>query len=148
MTKQKLANSELISSITVVLSDTTSTPQEIATRVLETIQGNSKAFYSKPNELALFSAPARVLIVLAEQPDITQRALSIYLGISEAAVQKSVKILIDNGLVAKTKVKGRNVYKINEKMLLEHSDIAHVLNAVKCAKKAVAQAEEAENSPF
>jgi hypothetical protein len=98
MTKQKLANSELISSIAVVLSDTTSSPQEIATRVLEAIQGNSKAFYSKPDELALFTAPARVLIVLTEQPDITQRALSIYLGISEAAVQKSVKILIDNGL--------------------------------------------------
>ena len=151
MTKQKLANSELISSIAVVLSDTTSSPQEIATRVLEAIQGNSKAFYSKPDELALFTAPARVLIVLTEQPDITQRALSIYLGISEAAVQKSVKILIDNGLVAKTKVKGRNVYKINEKMLLEHSDIGHVLNAIKCAKKAPVRVEEVtedDGSPF
>jgi predicted transcriptional regulator len=148
MAKQKLANSELISSIRVVLSDTTSTPEEIATRVLETIQGNSKAFYAKQDELALFNAPARILISLAEQPDITQRALSIYLGISEAAVQKSVKILIDNGLLAKTKVKGRNVYKIDEKKLLGHSDIAHVLNAIKCAKKVIAQEEAVEESPF
>jgi len=148
MNKRKLADNELISSLAVVISDKTSSAHEIATRVLKTIQTNSKAFYGKPEELSLLNAPARVLIVLTEQPEMTQRALSIYLGISEAAVQKSIKILIDNGLLAKTKVKGRNVYKIDEKRLVNHSDIIHVLNAIKTAEKAIKQGDEESSDPF
>lgn len=144
MSKKKTANKELLSSIEVVLSDTTSTPQEIAKRLLETLEGNSAVFYGRKDELSLFSGPARVLIVLTEQPDITPRAMAIYLGVSEAAVHKSLKILIDNGLVAKTKVKGRNVHKIVPKMLLEHSDITHVLNAIKTAERQIKE----EESPF
>jgi predicted HTH transcriptional regulator len=144
MSKKKTANKELLSSIEVVLSDTTSTPQEIAKRVLETLEGNSAVFYARKGELSLLTGPARVLIVLTEQPDITQRAMAIYLGISEAAVQKSLKILIDNGLVAKTKVKGRNVHKIIPKTLLNHSDINHVTSAVRAAERQ----EKEENLPF
>lgn len=140
MNKKKTANKELLSSIEILLS-TDLTPEEMAKRVLETLEGNPALFYARKDELSLLTGPARVLIVLAEQPDITQRAMAIYLGVSEAAVHKALKILIDNGLVAKTKVKGRNVYTIVEKALLEHSDIAHVLNAVVFAKLLQKEAE-------
>lgn len=144
MSKKKNANKELLSSLEVVLSAINSTPEELAKKVLETLEGNSAVFYGRKDELSLFSGPARVLVVLTEQPDITPRATAIYLGISEAAVHKSLKILLDNGLIAKTKVKGRNVHKIVPKTLLEHSDIMHALNAIKTAERLLRE----EESPF
>jgi predicted transcriptional regulator len=63
------------------------------------------------------------------------RALAIYLGVSEAAVLKSLKMLLDNNLIAKTKVNGKNNYSIVKESFEKHSDITHLLAAASTIEK-------------
>jgi len=80
-------------------------------------------YYSSPDELSLLSAAGRVLVALAETPDSTQRSLAVFLGVSEGAIRKSVDQLVAAGVVAKTKVKGRNMLVIVPERLAQLSDI-------------------------
>jgi predicted transcriptional regulator len=76
-----------------------------------------------------------MLVTLIQEPTMTQRALSIYLGISEAAVQKTIKSLASTGLVAKTKVKGRNHYSVNVSQFLELPDIVMLSRVIGVAQE-------------
>ena len=67
---------------------------------------------------------------MLEDPEITQRALSVYLGVTESNIHKAVKTLVDSELIAKTKVKGRNKYQINKNRALEHPDISRLIYAL------------------
>ena len=106
------------------------TPEQISAEVLQAITGKL-AHYSSGDEISILSAPARMLITLIDEPYMTQRALSIYLGISEAAVQKTIKSLIQQGLVAKTKYAGRNSYQVDTEKFLQLNDIRHLQRALR-----------------
>ena len=112
--------------------------------VLRTLSQQKMISYAPTGELSLLTTHGRTLVAIMEDPGITLRALAVYLGVSESNAQKSVKALLDMGLIAKTKVKGRNVHKIIPKTLLNHSDINHVTSAVRAAERQ----EKEENLPF
>lgn len=61
-----------------------------------------------------------------EDPTMTQRAISVYLGCSESLVEKTLKTLTTAGLVTKTKVNHKNVYNVNRQAVETHSDIRHL----------------------
>mgnify|MGYP006279295349 CR=1 FL=1 len=103
---------------------------DIAGNLARAIASSHMMFYAKEGEISLLTAPARVLITLILQPGMTRRAISIYLGVTEAAIQKSINTLMKYGLIAKTKVGSKNFYDINTKMLLETSDISHIVSAL------------------
>jgi hypothetical protein len=126
----KKANSKLTTPIELILRNSHNLPpEELAQKIAETLSGGSSIYYSPKNGVSLLTAPARVLVTIIEEPNITIRALSIYLGISEAAVLKSLKLLLDKGLIAKTKVNGKNNYSIVKESFENNSDIIHIIRA-------------------
>jgi hypothetical protein len=116
---------------------------EIAKNIARAIESSYAMFYSKEGEISLLTAPARVLITLILQPGMTRRAISLYLGLTEAAIQKSLVTLMEHGLIAKTKVGSKNIYEINSKMLFELSDIHHILSAISLLRQ-----ESSSQDPF
>lgn len=104
-------------------------PEELARRIVNAVANTSGISYKPSNQISLLTAPAKILITIIREPKITIRALAIYIGISEAAVIKSLKMLLSNNLIAKTKVKGKNNYTVVKESFENHSDIIHLLNA-------------------
>jgi len=97
--------------------------RELTAAVMQELDKHRLLYYSSPDELSLLSAAGRVLVALAETPDSTQRSLAVFLGVSEGAIRKSVDQLVAAGVVAKTKVKGRNMLVIVPERLAQLSDI-------------------------
>jgi predicted transcriptional regulator len=141
------ANSQLVTPIELILKDGKNLPpEELARRILETVSSTSGIYYSADKEISLLTAPARVLVTIIQEPNITVRALSIYLGISEAAVLKSLRLLLDNNLIAKTKVKGKNNYSVVKESFEKHSDIIHAIRAI--AKVSSVAQLKPDDEPF
>jgi len=91
--------------------------------------------YHKDNEINLLSTHGRVLVAIMQDPTLTQRAISVYLGCSETLVDKSVKLLADKGLITKTKLNRQNVYRLNSNLIDSHSDIRHFRDAISLLEK-------------
>jgi DNA-binding transcriptional regulator GbsR (MarR family) len=124
------ANRELFTPIELLIKESSHLgPEELAKRIVNAVSNTPGISYGNNEEISLLTAPARVLITIAQQPNITIRALAIYLGLSEAAVLKSLKMLLDNNLIAKTKVNGKNNYSVVKESFEKHSDITHLLAA-------------------
>jgi len=97
--------------------------RRLAETVMKQLEKHRLIYYSSPDEITLLSAAGRLLVALAETPDATQRSLAVFLGVSEGAIRKSVDQLVAAGLVAKTKVKNRNLLVIVPARVAETSDI-------------------------
>ena len=128
-----------------------SSSSDVVETVLKTLSSQRMIMYSSKDEISLITPAGRVLVAMLEDPEITQRALSVYLGVTESNIHKAVKTLVDSGLIAKTKVKGRNKYQIDKKRALEHPDIRRLVDALHAQRmlepqKASAITEEEE--PF
>jgi predicted transcriptional regulator len=91
--------------------------------------------YHRDSDVNLLSTAGRVLIAIIEDPTMTLRAISVYLDLSETMIDKTVKYLIEGGLITKTKANRRNVYKLNKKPIKEQQDIQHILAALKTLDK-------------
>jgi DNA-binding MarR family transcriptional regulator len=114
---------------------------------LRTLDQQKMISYSSPDEISILSPAGRVLVAIMEDPSITQRALSVYLGVTESNVQKAIRILVNSGLVKKTKVRGRNIYSVSEKAL-SHSDICRFFDGIQKTRNIINQDVEPESSPF
>tara|TARA_Y100000310_G_scaffold178538_1_gene178497 strand:+ start:553 stop:1029 length:477 start_codon:yes stop_codon:yes gene_type:complete len=87
--------------------------------------------YHQGEPVDLISSIGRVLVALIEDPTLTRRAVSVYLGCSEGLVDKKIKTLVESGLITKTKINRRNVYQVNLESVLNHSDIQHLRDALR-----------------
>ena len=121
----KMALAEAISSV----SDGSS--EEVLEKVLSTLDKQKLLRYHNEDSVNLLSTAGKVLIAIMEDPTMTLRAISVYLDISETMVDKSVKALIEDGLISKTKVQRQNIYKINFEALKKHQDISHMYEVMK-----------------
>ena len=130
-------------------SDTDEDAVEAVMRALD----KQKVFrYHNDDVISLLSTAGRVLVVLSEDPKLTQRAISVYLDLSETMIDKTVKTLIASGLITKTKVNRQNIYKVNEEEVLKHPDIRKFFDAIsalgKPAKKESVAPKQKEDEPF
>ena len=82
------------------------------------------------------STSGKVLVSLIEDSTMTIRAIATYLGLSETMIDKTVKSLMNAGLVTKTKVNRQNVYKVHQELVMKHPDIQHLLGAINLPNKA------------
>ena len=130
-------------------SDTDGEAVEAVMRALD----KQKVFrYHNDDVISLLSTAGRVLVVLSEDPKLTQRAISVYLDLSETMIDKTVKTLIASGLITKTKVNRQNIYKVNEEEVLKHPDIHKFFDAIsalrKPIKKETSAPKQKEDEPF
>ena len=100
-----------------------SNDEELIRKVISSLDSHRIVSYSLPNELSLFSTSGRILFSIIMEPTMTQRALAVYLGISETMVEKTVKTLTEQGLITKTKVNRKNVYSFNTNVMGKNPDI-------------------------
>ena len=106
----------------------------LAEKVLEALDKQRVFRYHNDGEVSLLSTAGRVLISLMEDQSMTQRAISVYLDLSETMIDKTIKSLVNSGLITKTKVNRQNVYKIHNELVLKHPDIQHLLGAINTPK--------------
>ena len=97
--------------------------KELIDQILQSLDENRIIHYSEDGEVSVISTPGRILFTLILDPYMTQRAIAVYLGISETMVEKTIKTLVNKGLVTKTKVNRKNVYRFNKDLLLKNADI-------------------------
>jgi len=103
-----------------------SLPVEMVDQVLKTLDKQKVFRYHNEDDINLVSTNGRVLIALLEDSTMTQRALSVYLGLSETMIDKTLKTLMGKGLVTKTKIQRQNTYEVNIEKLKIHPDIHHL----------------------
>lgn len=99
--------------------------------ILKTLDKQKLFRYHRDSDVNLLSTAGRVLVAIIEDPTMTLRAISVYLDLSETMIDKTVKYLIEGGLITKTKANRRNVYKLNKKLIKEQQDIQHILAAIR-----------------
>jgi len=116
--------------------------EDLISSILQTLDKQKLFRYHNENTVSLLSTPGRVLVALIEDNSITQRALSNYLNISETMIDKTIKSLIDKGLVTKTKLNRKNVYRISVENVISHPDIQHLLGAINTMKQGDSVGEE------
>ena len=97
--------------------------RDLVEQVFKSLDENRIIYYSEEGEVSLLSTSGKILFTLILDPFMTQRAIAVYLGISETMVEKTIKTLVDKGLVTKTKVNRKNVYRFNKDLLLKNADI-------------------------
>ena len=97
--------------------------------ILQVATAKDSMYYETGNDskVKLLTTTGRILVTLNEHPEITQRALAVYIDVSEGVVTNIIKDLIDNGLVTKTKVRRQNHYSLNISEVKKHADIRHLL---------------------
>lgn len=104
--------------------------ETIADEILRLLDRERLTVYASKNHIPLMNSHGRVLIAILEDPGITQRALSQYIGVSESNINNSVKLLLKNNLITKTKSKNKNTYYFNYKEGLQHPDISRMLDTM------------------
>jgi ribosomal protein S25 len=123
--------------------------KELLKKIAKSLEDNRVISYSEPGELSLFSTTGRVLYTIMLEPTITQRALAVYLGISETMVEKTMKTLAEQGVITKTKVNRKNVYTFDINLIAKNPDIQRVpeiMNAILLMWKRSQQVDE--EAPF
>jgi predicted transcriptional regulator len=111
-------------------------------KVMQALDNKKILRYHKEHEVNLLSTAGRVLVAIIEDPTMTIRAISVYLDLSETMIDKTVKQLINAGLITKTKVNRQNIYRCSEKSILEQPDIQNFLRAISM----LSRQEQTENT--
>lgn len=104
--------------------------EQILDAVLRTLDQQRLIHYARKNQVQLLNQHGRVLIAILEDPGITQRALSVYLSTSESNINNSIKLLLKNNIITKTKVSNKNTYAFNLQEGLSHPDISRFLDTL------------------
>jgi hypothetical protein len=96
---------------------------DVAEAVLRALDEQRIIAYTPRDALAILTPAGRVLVIVAENPHVTLREISVALGVTEANVAKSVGKLVASNVIARTKVNGRNTYRVNLDVLESHPDL-------------------------
>jgi predicted transcriptional regulator len=107
-----------------------SNSEDLVDVVMSTLDKQKLFRYHADGEISLISTAGRVLIALIEDPTTTQRALSVYLNLSETMIDKTIKSLISRGLITKTKINRQNIYKVDINQVKTLNEIESVINLI------------------
>jgi predicted HTH transcriptional regulator len=103
--------------------------------IMSTLDKQKLLRYHNDDSISLLSTPGRVIVAILEDPTMTQRALSIYLDLSETMIDRTIKSLAQNGIVTKTNHTRKNFYKVNIEALKNNNDIQHFFGIIDYLKK-------------
>jgi len=111
--------------------------EHLVKEILSNITAKESLKYESENssDVKILTTTGRVLVTLSEYPEITQRALAVYIDVSEGVVTNIIKDLIDNKLITKTKVRRQNHYSLNVSEVEKHADIRHLVGMIASTKK-------------
>lgn len=123
----------LISRIEYEISVGDLNAEQVAEVVLNTLNDYGIIQYAPKGTLPLLAAAGRVLVCIVANPDATLRELGMTLGVSESTVAKQVAQLVDANLIARTKVKGRNTYRLIAENAVLHADLKRFADTVQKA---------------
>ena len=98
--------------------------------VMEALDKKKVFRYHTEDTVDLLSTAGKVLVVLLDDPTMTQRAISVYLDMSETMIDKTIKSLASAGLITKTKVNRQNIFKVNKELILQHQDVQKFFEAI------------------
>lgn len=101
----------------------TASPEMLIHDLLAAMDKAKMLYYADPGRVGLLNSHGRVLVAVLEDPNITQRALSKYLNVSESNINYSLRQLTKDGLIQKSKVKNRNHYRFNAENGISHPDV-------------------------
>ena len=116
--------------LTAAIESAGSDPDDIAEAVLKSLDEQRIISYAPRDTLAILPPAGRVLVILCEKPNATLREISLMLGVNESNVARSVGKLVRANVIARTKVKGRNVYTLNNDVARLHPDLRRYHDAV------------------
>jgi DNA-binding MarR family transcriptional regulator len=145
----KNQNSEKIKkALEEAIQDSSSNGADAVERILQTLDQQKIVRYHNDGDVNLLSTSGRVLVSIIEDPTMTIRAIATYLGLSETMIDKTVKSLMNAGLITKTKVNRQNVYKLNKKIINQQLDIRQFLRAISELNIEIVQEEIGNSDPF
>lgn len=131
------------------LSQVLSGDIQLLERVMETLDKEKIIHYQSGDEISLFSTAGRILYTLILDPEMTQRALAVYLGLSETMIEKTLKTLIEQGLITKTKVNRKNFYTFDINLLINNPDIQRLPSVVQSlSRMCLVSPQVDEEAPF
>lgn len=104
--------------------------ERIVDTVLRTLEQQKIVSYSKTGDIKLLTAAGRILVAILENPDMTQRALSVYLGMHEQQVSKTIKMLEETGILVTTKLGAKKIAKFGGIEALRHPDISRFFDVI------------------
>jgi uncharacterized protein YjhX (UPF0386 family) len=110
--------------------------------ILSTLDKQKLLRYHDDDHINLLSTAGRVLVAIIEDPTLTQRAISIYLDLSETMIDRTLKMLAKNGVITKTKDNRKNIYKVNLEVLKNNPDIRHFIGIIEKLKTQSINTEE------
>jgi hypothetical protein len=122
--------------------------QDLVEEVMRLLDSQRLLHYSTAGEVDLFSTPGRVLYTLMEDPTITHRALAVYLDLSENMIERTIKTLIEQGLITKTKYERKNVYAFNDVKIKNHPDIRRLQRVISAVNRLSVPVVTEEDEPF
>jgi predicted transcriptional regulator len=123
--------------------------KDLVEKVMERLDRERILHYQSSNEVALFSTAGRILYTLMLDPYMTQRALAVYLDLSETMIEKTLKTLIEQGLITKTKFNRKNVYTFDTNLLLKNADIQRMPAVLKRIHEMSRSSQEVvDEAPF
>jgi DNA-binding MarR family transcriptional regulator len=128
---KKITSKDLIEKQIRDTINNTTEEGDTAREILRTLGRSGVIRYDEDQQINLLSAPGKALNAILEDRSFTARALAIYLGVTEQAMARSLKMLIDAKLVKREKVNRRYVYLPITKEIAEHRDIAPFLKMEK-----------------
>ena len=96
--------------------------EDVAKEILKALGRNKIIQYEENPSINLLGAQG-ILAAIIENDTLTSRRLATYLGITEPAVAKSLKILVKAELIKKQKINQRYVYLPIVNNILGHRDI-------------------------
>lgn len=121
---------EVLKTTLVEALESESNLEETVDLLLRTLDREKLLYYSDPGRLPILNNHGRVLVAILEDPGITQRALSVYLRVSESNVHNSLKQLLKDQIITKKKTGNRNSYSFNHESGFSHPDVRRILECL------------------
>lgn len=101
--------------------------KEIVEEILYTLDEQNIISYTVKNNINLVTPFGRVMTLLIERPNLTIREMSVFLGVTEANIIRTVSKLNSEQLLTRRKKDGRFEYSVNYGVAKEHSDIRRLV---------------------
>ena len=86
--------------------------------------------YGPGDRTPLLSPIGRVLVAILENPSMKLADLSDFLGVNESRISFALSSLVKDKILVRTRIAGKNSYKLDPKSIETHPDIIRMIEVV------------------